>query len=52
MASRRVRRVAKIAVKKDKEIIPVNKEVTNQYSVCDYYIVGTSKKDKIKFKRK
>jgi hypothetical protein len=51
-ASRRARRVAKVAVKKDKEIIPVNKEVTNQYNVCDHFIMASNKEDAKKYRRK
>lgn len=53
LASRRLRRISKIAVNQGKEIIPLSKEVTNQYDVCDYSIHAT-KNDKYynKFKRK
>lgn len=53
LANRRSRRKTKIAVNKGDEIIPVSKEVTNPYDVCDYTI-HVEKGDKYydKFKRK
>jgi len=51
-ASRRVRKAVKNAIKKGHETMPLTREHTNPYDICDFRFYPTKKKDKLKALRK
>lgn len=50
MANRRFRRVLK--QRKEDEVLPLMREITNQYDVIDWVYLPRNKKDERKFRRK